>query len=290
MERQRLTEEYLFEFYRKYIGEPDEKTDIYLGFGLFIAGIGLGVVGLVLFLWSMTLEAHTSQYYAWIEPSYALSMLALPVVMLGIIVLLPAKRSVFITGVAGVALAIVAVIGFLFAYPDDWHHYGADYTVPIVATYSVGLAAIAGSTGAALIAHYVSIAREVHTPIEERGSEDDVDDETVRRDIEEAMADVELSWGGVQKTEHRRLQFEEDDFSGAQLNTQAKTVRSSGVDEQVAGLKGLKGGERKTTTSTATVDEQTRKLQELRAQQRANDLSTSDSWFSSIVNRLRFSR
>ncbi len=105
------------------------------------------------------------------------------------------------------------------------------------------------------------------------------------------MDGVELSWGGVEKTEHSRLTFSEDEFDDIDVDVQAKTTRSSGVDSQVAGLKGLKGGETKTTTSSSTVDDQTAKLRELREEQQANEASSSatesESAVSSLLDRIR---
>ena len=36
--------------YRAYIGEPDRRTDVYLGFALFFGGLGVGLLGLFLFV------------------------------------------------------------------------------------------------------------------------------------------------------------------------------------------------------------------------------------------------
>ncbi|ELY38331.1 DUF7139 domain-containing protein [Natronorubrum tibetense] len=285
---------YLFDIYRRYIGEPEDRTDVYVGFSLFLGGIGLAIVALLLFVWSGTFETRSASYIAWVQPAYALVMISLPVFMLGVVVLLPSERRMLYTSIAGVAITIGAVIGFLGAYPDDWNGYGNDYTVEVVATYAVGLAGITASTGAALIAHYLDMAQQVRTvdPDDETDEEDELSDADVRKDIDEAMEDVELSWGGVEKTEHKRLSFSEDEFDAVSVNTDAgtKTARSTGVDAQVAGLKGLKGGETKTTTSQSTVDDQTAKLKELREQQQAEEMATAEndgSPLSGLFDRLR---
>ncbi|NGM70874.1 permease [Natronolimnobius sp. AArcel1] len=270
---------YLFDVYRRYIGEPEDRTDIYAGFSLFLGGIGLGIISLVLFLWSTNYAARSDAYFTWTEPAYALVMVALPILMLGIVVLLPSERRVQYASIAGVAVTVVAVGGFLYAYPTDWNGYGADYTAEVIAVYAVGLAALTASTGAALIAHYLDMAREAQRiePTDDAESESYTDEE-IQSDIDAAMEDVELSWGGVQKTEHKRLSFSENEFDEVDVDSVGtKTTRSSGVDAQVAGLKGLKGGDTKTTTSSATVDDQTQKLKELREQQRAEELATDDS-------------
>lgn len=266
---------YLFDLYRRYIGEPDERRDVYLGFGLFLGGIGLGIVALALFVWSSTLEPHTTEYYRWVQPSYVLGMLALPAMMLGTVVLLPAERRVTFASVGGVAITAVAVAGFVHLYPLHWNFYGgsetAFSTVHVVAVYAVGMASIVASTGAALIAHYLDMARSsevVEVGDDEDEAEETVSDEQIRDDIDEAMEGVELTWGGVEETENRQLSFSDHEFDVDSIDAGAVTrVRSRGVDDQVAGLKGLKGGDTTTTTSTKTVDDQTQKLRELREQQ-----------------------
>jgi len=270
---------YLFDLYRRYIGEPEDRTDVYVGFGLFLGGIGLAVVALLLFLWGSTHPARSPRYFAWVGPAYGLAMVAVPVLMLGIVTLLPSERRVLYTSIGGATITIAAVAGFLSVYPHHWNGYGNDYTVEVVAVYAVGLAGITASTGAALIAHYLDLAQQADVVVtDEEDDEPDVTDAEVQQDIDDAMEDVELSWGGVEKTEHKRLSFSEDDFDDVSVDADAgtTTTRSSGVDAQVAGLKGLKGGETKQTTSSSTVDDQTAKLKELREQQRAEELATAD--------------
>ena len=278
MAAQRQTDGYLFDLYRQYVGEPESRTDVYVGFGLFLGGIGLAAVALLLFLWSAMLGRGTSPYWTVAQFSYAFGMIALPVIMLGIVVLLPAERRVLATSGLGVAITLLAVGGFVWAFPDDWNFHGENYTIHVVSTYAVGFAALVASTGAALIAHYLDLAASVgRTP--EEDDEDDVhySDEEIERDIERAMEDVELSWGGVEKNDTTRLSFSDNDLEASNLDTGAKTVRSSGVDAQVAGLKGLKGGENKTTTSSGGVDEQTAKLKELREQREKEKQAADES-------------
>ncbi|WP_254523603.1 DUF7139 domain-containing protein [Natrinema caseinilyticum] len=283
MSAEQASDGYLFDLYRRYIGEPEDRTDVYAGFGLFLGGIGLAVIGLVLFLWGNTFEARSPGYFAWVGPAYALAMTALPVTMFGIVTLLPSERRVLYASTGGVTITIAAVVGFLVAYPKDWNGYRNDYTVEVIATYAVGLAFITASTGAALIAHYLTMAQRADAAgtgtTDADGNDDpEITDAQIQRDIDDAMEDVELSWGGVEKTEHRRLSFSNDDFDDVSVDTDAgtTTTRSAGVDAQVAGLNGLKGGETKTITSSATVDDQTAKLKALRKQKRAEELATAD--------------
>ena len=278
MSAQGATDEYLFDLYRRYVGEPEDRTDVYLGFGLFLGGIALAAVSLVLFLWSSSLEPRSAAYFTWVEPAYIVGMVSLPVLMMGIVVLLPSERRVLYASMGGLAITIAAAIGFWIAYPEDWL-FGNDYTVVVVATYAVGLAAITASTGAALIAHYLDMAKQAGGIAQPGGDEDEPEesytDEEIRSDIDDAMEGVELSWGGVERSDNTKLRFSDQEFEGAKISLEGKKTRSSGVDSQVAGLKGLKGGDKKTTTSSTTVDDQTQKLKELREKQRVEELATA---------------
>jgi hypothetical protein len=269
----------LFDLYRTYIGEPDAQTDVYLGFGLFFSGILIGVVALGSFVWAGTFEARTTPYFARVLPAYTLGMLSLPTALVGIVVLLPVKARALLGSLAGTAVTVLAVGGFIFAYPDNWNGYGADYTIPIVAAYAVGLTAVVATTGAALVAHQIERAKPADVDVEKlerRRDEDEGEDwteEEIQRDIEEAMAETEISWGGVEKREGTRLNLNTDiggdvDLSGVEVDPD--TDRSTGVDAQVEGLRQLKGDpEEKTTTAQgSTVDDQTAALTELKEMKR----------------------
>ncbi|WP_252701051.1 DUF7139 domain-containing protein [Natronosalvus vescus] len=275
---------YLFDLYRRYIGEPDDRTDIYVGFGLFLGGIGLAVIALVVFLWGTTYDHGSSEYFNWLRPAYALGMVSLPALMLGIVVLLPSERRMRYISAGSLALTAAAAVGFVLAYPSNWL-YNDDYSILIVGTYAVGLAGVTASTGAALIAHYLDMARAVeHAAADEDEDEDEDEgpaytDAEIQSDIDAAMEGVELSWGGVEKSENKRLTFSDHDFDSENLDTNmaTKTTRSTGVDAQVAGLKGLKGGEKKTAVSESTVDDQTQKLKALREQRQKEQAATAEA-------------
>jgi len=121
-------------------------------------------------------------------------------------------------------------------------------------------------------------------------------DEEIRQDIESAMDDVDITWGGVEKNEGTSLSFnlEEEgyDFSGMQVEA-TKVTSSSTTDDQVQGLKAMKGGEKQTDTSTSTVDDQTTKLNELRKkrkedQEKAEAATATNSVGSvGIIERLK---
>jgi hypothetical protein len=281
----------LFDWYRTYIGEPDARTDVYLGFGLFFGGIALGVLALVLFLWGSLAEPRTDPYFARIGPAYTLGMLSLPMAMIGIVTLLPVEKKAHYAAAAGGVVNLAAVAWFNVAYPADWNGYGADQTMQVVSVYATGLTVVVGATGAALVAH--QLAQATPDPgdidaVDEDDEEETISEEQIEQDIESAMEGVDMSWGGVEKHEGRKISFNTDtDIDASAFDVEAETDRSTGVDSQVQGLRQMKGGEKKTATSESTVDDQTAKLNELREQQRQKESESDDTGRPGFLDRLR---
>ena len=271
-----LPDNVLFDLYRQYIGEPDDRIDVYLGFGLFFGGIALAGLALVLFIGASLFAFESDPFWLFREISFGMGMMAVPTLLLGILVLLPVDNRAIYAGAAGTAITFVAVIGFAVLYPYNFNVEGAQYTAHVVVSYAVGMALVLVSTGVALVAHQIERAKPGPAdiePMEEPEPTESYSDEEIRRDIEDAMNDVDITWGGVEKHEGTSLTFdlEEEgyDFSGMQVEAK-KVTSSSTTDDQVQGLKAMKGGENKTATSTSTVDDQTTKLNELR-QKRKED-------------------
>lgn len=274
----------LFELYEEYIGEPEAHADVYMGFGLFFAGIALAFVGFLVFLYGGRYEYATDPYWAWRGPAYALGMMSLPVSMLGVIVLLPVDNRAIYSGAGGTVVTFLGVVAFSVFYPNQWNVVGTDYSAPVVLVYGLGLAAVLTSMGVALVAHQI----ERHKPgpadiepveaTEEPG--ESYSDEEIEQDIEEAMADVDITWGGVEKHEGTALSLEMDeeaiDTSGMDVEAE-RVVSDSSTDDQVQGLRALKGGEKKTQKSTSTVDDQTSKLTELRQKRKREETEAAEA-------------
>ena len=284
----------LLRLYERYIGEPETESEVYLGFGLFFAGITCAALGLVLFVAGASFYGlRTAGYFALAQPGYLLGMLSVPLALLSVVVLLPTERRAQIGGLVGITVTVVASIAFLLAYPEQWFEFGTQNTLLVVGTYAVGLALLAAVTGSALVAHKLEQATVTATVPDEAATDEpdeSVSDEDVRADIDAAMSNVELSWGGVEKDSNRDLSFREDyaDEAGGRLNAEAeKTVNPGGVDAQVEGLRQLKGGDRDVQTSESTVDDQTAALNELRQQKRNDEVDPVDDDAESILARLR---
>jgi hypothetical protein len=266
----------LFEWYRTYIGEPDREVDVYLGFALFFAGIGFGIAAFVIgAIGQLTGAGGESADFIYREAAIASGMLALPATLSSVVVLLPVSKRAVYGAAAGAAITLVGLGGFVWAYPYAWARPpGPTYSVQVLFVYGVGLAALLAATGGALVAYHIDRAKPRpgdFTAEDEAGGEE-ITDEQIEEDIESAMEDVDLTWGGVERTEGSELKIRptegEADMDVKGMDVEAERVTRSSVDEQVQGLAMVKGGQKTTDRSTSTVDDQTNKLAELRKQKR----------------------
>ena len=288
-------ENVLVSWYSEHVGEPDRAVDVYLGFGLFFAGVALGLGGLVLFLAERGLFDGRVWWIR--EVAFAAGALGLPGLLLGTVVLLPVDRRALYGSAAGGAVCLGAVGFFVYAYPWQWNvTSGADYSATGVGVYSVGLVAVVAAAGAALVSYHVERAKgpvgaglaDADTA-DETDDEPEVTDEQVRRDIDEATAASDISWGGVRKTETKRLQLntdgiEELDRKGFE-GVEAKRVRGAGIDDSIQGLKAMKGDVDRSARSAGGVDDQASALKELREQQQAEALAAEED--RGVLDRVR---
>ncbi|ELZ53437.1 MULTISPECIES: DUF7139 domain-containing protein [Halorubrum] len=303
-------ENVLIEYYRRYVGDPDRTIDVYAGFGLFFAGIALGVIGVVVFLYSATLDPTALSTYAVREVAAVAGAVGLPALLFGIVVLLPVDRRMLYLAGAGTAVTLAGTGAFVWAYPHNWNVVvNPDYSAQVVAVYSVGLVAVIGATGGALVAHRVERATGGAAasagsaagsgaadgeagggPAPDAGGEA-VTEESVRADIERELEDAELTWGGVERSETRRLELNTSAVDDVDVDTEklagsaTETRTTSGtVNDAVSELKGLQGGEAKTDSGQGT-DDQAAKLRELREQQRREAEEADDG--DSVVDRIK---
>ena len=297
----------LMEYYRQYVGDPDRTIDVYGGFGLFFAGIALGVIGVVVFLYSATLDPTALSTYAVREVAAVAGAVGLPALLFGVVVLLPVDRRMLYLAVAGTAITLAGTAAFVWAYPRNWNVVvNPDYSAQVVAVYALGLVAVIGATGGALVAHRVERATgsavaggaaggDAGTAASgSEGSEaggEAVTEESVRADIERELDDAELTWGGVERSETRRLELNTGAVDEADVDTEklagsaTETRTTSGtVNDAVSELQGLQGGEAKTDSGQGT-DDQAAKLRELREQQRRE--AEEDDEDGSVVDRIK---
>ena len=303
----------LMGYYRQYIGDPDRAVDVYAGFGLFFVGLGLGLVGVAVFLYSATLPPNSESMYAVRQVASVAAALGLPALLLGVVVLLPVDLRMLYLGAGGGAVCLAAIGLFVWAYPHAWNVTNPpDYSAQGVAVYSLGLVAVIGATGAALVAHRVERATggvaggpagrpaaasgsgagtAAGNAVESGNGEDAVTDAQVRADIERELEDAELTWGGVERSETRRLELDTSAVDDVDIDSDAlagsatETRTTSGtVNDAVSQLKGLQGGEQNTASGAGT-DDQAAALRELREQQQAEEMAEADD--KSVVDRIR---
>jgi len=218
-------------------------------------------------------------------------------------VLLPVDRRMLYLGGAGSAVTVAAVGWFVTVYPYDWNvPEPPDYSAQVVALYSAGLVAVIAATGAALVAHRVeqaadSVTVEPDSTAADQSSEsadaaaETVTDEAVRADIERELEKTELTWGGVERSEGRRLQLDtsvvdDADVDPGTLSGSATETRTTSgtVDDAVSQLAGLQGGTQNTASGEST-DDQADALRALREQQRAEEAAEADD--ESVADRIR---
>ena len=284
----------LVELYRTYIGEPDRRTDVYLGFALFFGGLGLGLVGLFLFVVE---RAFLSGEVFWIrEIAFAMGALGLPLVLVAVVVLLPIDRRALYVALGGLAVVVVSIAFFIAVYPSNWNHGTPDYSLHGVTVYAVGLISVLAATGAALVGYHIeraegSMGAEGTVQDSDPGgsggtgsADPEVTERQVQQDIDEAMSGTEITWGGVEKDDTSSLRITPDEnLEGQSLDQEsAKVHRSSGIDDQLSALQGMKGGEERTDSGSG-VDEQAAALKELREQQQAD----ADAGESGVIEQVR---
>lgn len=268
------TDDRLARLYREHLGEPERELDVYAGFALFFGGIAVGIVALVVF--SVEQLVSPEEVFVLREVAFSLAALALPTAMLGISVLLPVDRRATYAAIVGLVVTLAAVAFFVSVYPGQWNVSGADYSLQGILLYSVGLIVTTAATGAALVSYHVERARGGPVDADTEGEDgDEVDEDAVaaaaQQDYEEAMADVDVSWGGVEKEEisHTLSINEPEDVDRSGFDgVGAEERRDTGdrVEDAVSGLQSLKGEEAKTDTGDST-DDQAAALRELREEQ-----------------------
>jgi len=214
----------------------------------------------------------------------------------------------YLAGV-GTAITLVGTGLFVWAYPQDWNVVAPpDYSAQVVAVYTVGLVAVIAATGGALVAHRVEQAGVAagaaasgaaggsaggNAAGETSGADGEtVTDADVRADIERELEDAELTWGGVERAETRRLELDTStvddvDIDREQLAGSATETRTTSgtVNDAVSELKGLQGGEAKTASGEGT-DDQAAKLRELREQQK-REAEAEAAEKDSVIGRIR---
>ena len=281
----------LLTLYRRFLGEPDRTSDVFVGFTLFFGGIVIGVLGLSLFLSSVAVTAEHALFWPLREVAIVFAIVGLPALLLGIIVLLPVSSKAEYIGLGGAAICLVATAIFVATYPQAWNVTGTDYSPMGIMVYAIGVAVLVASTGAALVAHHLDRAQPVESQesqaIADPSLTPEVTDDEVRRDIDETVAASELTWGGVEPVEERRLDLsptEVDSLDATGFDVDPSVKTDAAVDESVTALNKLRGWQPTTERGSGT-DDQATALKTLREE--SDDTREEDNWLRVMVNRIR---
>jgi hypothetical protein len=297
MERSELGA-FLHSLYRKYVGPVQDSRDVYVGFGLFFAGVGLVVVSIATFLWSTTFPLTGSFRFVLRELSVVTGAVGVPLVLFGVTALLPVSRKIGLTATVGVGLCVAATVRFIQIYPQDWYQ-ASGVTVTL---YALGAVVVVATAGTALSGYRVERAT-VRTEAELSGDPATADESTataddtesfteadIREDIEAALDDADLNWGGVGKDTGEKLTLTDSSLDDSDVlnsdNVSVTESRGGSVDDAVAGLKNLRGGETKTATSDSDTAEQANALAELRTQQQEKQEAETEPE-RSLLERVR---
>lgn len=102
--------------YRRYIapGTPDEA----IGYWIFVLGALLGILGVLSYLYSSTLEG--GDLLAFREAAAVMGAIGLTLLLLGVVIRLPTHRGVTMAGIVGAVISFIATIWFISVYPQDW--------------------------------------------------------------------------------------------------------------------------------------------------------------------------
>lgn len=173
-------------WYQRRIGEPTTRDEV-TGYWLFVAGLLVGIIGIILFF--LTAEQTVARGIA-----YALVALAPPFLMLGSVIRFPLRKAGTYLGYLGFLASVAAVVWFVSIFPGGW--LTATGNTGVIALYGAGifLTGIAGT-----IVPLLSVPIRVEP--ERRTEEPAVRDEkTAARDEEAAAREEEL------ETAHERTE------------------------------------------------------------------------------------
>jgi cytochrome c biogenesis protein CcdA len=130
----------LAEAYEENVGEVGNVRRLYLGVGLFVAGVLLVVLGILM----STTGIHAAfglEYWQGREIAGVLAGLGVPAVFVGIFSVLPASQRVRAAAAIGAGIAVLGVALFTNAYPYRWAGVGEgpDFTFQVVVVYFLGV-------------------------------------------------------------------------------------------------------------------------------------------------------
>lgn len=137
---------------RDYFRGKNREVDLYAGTAMFVGGILLGIVALVLGLYSFTQTMGSEAYWQFRELACVAILLAMPAFIASDTAIVSAGGRTRVVFAASLCLCAVAVGGFTQTYPDQWIASGAFTGAALtLTTYAVGLIGVTTVRGSVLI-------------------------------------------------------------------------------------------------------------------------------------------
>jgi Cdc6-like AAA superfamily ATPase len=135
--------------YRSLIDSLGTNRTGYLGSGLFVLSLTLGLASLGGYLYSATLSSGATYYWPVREATFALAPLGFAVLLFSVTVLLPGSRRLVGLGVTGTLICALSVAMFTTVYPENWSSSSQGVTGQVVGGYALGLGLLILTTGIA---------------------------------------------------------------------------------------------------------------------------------------------
>lgn len=185
-------------FYQEHFGGAHSKTQLYLGFALFFAGVTLALSGIV---WLLVGDAYYPDLGELlsrdqVKLSVYLAALGLPLIFFGAGLTLPSRKIIHLVAGIGSLICLYGSFRFNEAFRTDVNEFqGID---AVIGSYTIGLLILVTTTGLSLVINFVS--RYVVLPGQEMldpYGDQMPDIDTVMADIEREVAKQSLSWGGM---------------------------------------------------------------------------------------------
>ncbi len=129
----------LAEAYERRVGEVADPRRLYLGVGLFFAGVALTAAGIVVATTDVLSALGVDRMAAW-RRAGVLGGIGVPATIAGVFTVLPSSRRIKAAATIGASVSVLGVALFWHAYPTHWAGYGQDLTGYVVGVYFLGTA------------------------------------------------------------------------------------------------------------------------------------------------------
>lgn len=206
------TDSTFVDLYVRRLGEPRTDDEV-RGFWLFVAGVVLGVLGLLLFLF--TEAATVPRGFA-----YGLAGLALPFIFLGAVIRFPLRQGATYLGYFGALLSFAAVVWFVAVFPEGWPV--PDGNVFIITLYSVGLLLL-GLAGS-IVPLITDPIRDQLDELREASAEQTEELETTVAELRETESELETVTEELEETKH---ELDDTRSELEQAQGELESIRSS---------------------------------------------------------------